>query len=206
MKERWNRFCRWVTWENLLDYFAGVKRAAQRTALTGLLLMLFLLIGCRGGLRDMEAAVERGRATAMAERDAAELSARIEAEAAAVTPELKARAELLAKLLFSQCPTNSAAQKYDFCWIPINRTEDPRWPDNIEDVIRQEGQWMGRAEDNPVLEEDYQIALRVLIVWEEGGHRPVHPRFVFLEWHTDYLIFRSEFLDSPTCEYYYSRE
>lgn len=190
----WNWFC--------------LRRNRRLVVLLTLCGVMLLLLGCRVQQGEINAALERERASAAAEREAleltvAELSARVETEKPTATPGIEEEAELLAKMLYGYMEAGAVRpdQQEYVAWCPINRVEDPRWPDDIMEVLRQENQWQGFSEDNPVIQDLLTIARNALEAWHSGGVRPVAPKFVFLYQDTAKAQLRTEFYDSATCLY-----
>lgn len=110
-------------------------------------------------------------------------------------------AETLAKLLYGY-QYNSDADLRGICWCVINRCESSKFPSTIQDVCRQNQQWMGYSDSNPVLEDLYQLALTELRLWHQDGHRPVGGDFVFMSWTTEGITLRTTFEETVKTHYW----
>lgn len=106
-------------------------------------------------------------------------------ETTTVNAELVIKAEKLAKVLYG-FKNNDKSDLITACWCVFNRvdikTGEYAYLTSLEDVIAQPEQWMGYSDENPVIEDLYQIAYAQLEIWLSGGHRPVSSEYVFLVW------------------------
>lgn len=87
-----------------------------------------------------------------------------------------AEAEAAARVIYGTARNHTAEAWRNLVWCIINRVESPLYPDTMKDVCRQEAQWMGYSDDNPVLQAVYEVAYEVLSTWHEGGHRLIGQR------------------------------
>lgn len=93
---------------------------------------------------------------------------------------MEEEAKTLAKVLYPM-RDNSAEGLRSAVWCVLNRVDSRNYADNIYDVCSKEQAFMGWSDDNPVLDNLYQIALKELQVWYSGV-RPMNTGFVFLNW------------------------
>ncbi len=95
---------------------------------------------------------------------------------------------------------NSEKDLITACWCIFNRvdikTGEYAYLTKLEEVIDQPEQWMGYSEENPVIENLYQIAYAQLENWLIGGHRPVSSEYVFLVWSPDKIFLKTALEDS----------
>lgn len=128
---------------------------------------------------------------------AAEQAKAQEAAAAA-----RADREAVARVLYGTALHHSADAQRAVCWCIINRTESSLYPNTITEVCAQPSQWMGYADDNPVIESLYKIADEVLSGWQSGGYRAVSPDYLFLSWTADEIILRTTFSEGRNTHYW----
>ena len=104
----------------------------------------------------------------------------------------KRERELLAKILYG-VRDNSSDDMRTYCWCVFNRvdSEDPLFPDTLEEVILQENQWMRFSEDNPVVKEYYKIASDMLDLWYSNEPRPCTSDYTYMYWTPEKIILRT---------------
>lgn len=183
-----------------------MRKRLEIAALRLLLAVLLVLVGARAGLGAGERTERAGpeptptpEAVLMAaitgwqtaEDAAAEKTARQEREAAE-----------MARVLYGTARYHSADARAAVCWCILNRVESSLYPATVEEVCRQESQWMGYSADNPVVQELYDTALSVLTVWEEGGIRPMSADFLFLTWSSNEIELRTTFREGAQTRYW----
>lgn len=81
-------------------------------------------------------------------------------------------AELIAKTLWGECRgVENKMEQAAVAWCILNRVDDPRFADTIEDVIRAPYQFIGFRESNPVSTPLLDLAKDVLERWltEKSG-------------------------------------
>lgn len=166
----------------------------RNLALVGVVVILALLTVSGHAVRD-RAATEETVAEAPEE-----------SPVEAITPpapkdDYQDEAETLARLLYGY-QYNSDADLRGICWCVINRCESSKFPSTIQDVCRQNQQWMGYSDSNPVLEDLYQLALTELRLWHQDGHRPVGGDFVFMNWTTEGITLRTTFEETVKTHYW----
>lgn len=110
-------------------------------------------------------------------------------------------AEFIAKVLYGM-RYNSEADLRAVVWCIINRVESPLYPDTIAEVCQQPSQWMAYSDENPVLEDLYDIADGVLVAWRVGGHRPFGSEYLWFNWSSDQITFKSTFEEGANCRYW----
>lgn len=88
-------------------------------------------------------------------------------------------------------------------WVILNRVDNKaEFHDftTIDSVVNQPSQWMGYSKDNPVLENLWDIADDVLYRYETDGKRLFGKEYLYFEWRSDYIVFKTELYDSRTCQ------
>ena len=87
-------------------------------------------------------------------------------------------------------------------WCIINRTESSLFPDSIVEVCKQPVQWMGYADDNPVIRDLYDLADEVLSGWRSGGYRIISPDYLYMSWSSDEIVLRTTFEETARTHYW----
>ena len=131
---------------------------------------------------------------AIAEARQAEIDAITNSEEAIIQRE----AELCAKLLFG---INNFIEKYGYSEADLitylrcvfDRVENERYGSTIADVIQQKDQWVGYSDNNPVLRNYYDIALKAVSDWHSETTKPVSNDFVYAELTKDGIWLKNDF-------------
>ena len=137
------------------------------------------------------------KADAIAEKAVAEYQAKQEAEEqarlAALAAEkqsaeevMKADARNLAKLFygirnFEHKYGYTEADFYTLARCVFNRVEAKSYPDTISGVLAQEEQWIAYSEDNPVLGNYYQTAMKILQDYQYEEEKPCDNGYLWAE-------------------------
>lgn len=96
-----------------------------------------------------------------------------------------AEVEALAKTVWGEARGLSADEWRLVVWCVLQRVDDSRWPDTVEGVVMQPGQFHGYAEGNPVDPDIYEVCAGELARWAAGVAAAVHEEY------------------APTAPYYY---
>lgn len=110
----------------------------------------------------------------------------------------------IAKVLYGY-RYNSERDIEGIVWVILNRVDNQAEFKNfstILSVVNQQSQWMGYSEDNPVLEDLYEIADDTLYKYETGGKRLFGQEYLYFTWSSEYILFRTELYDSKTCRFW----
>lgn len=179
-----------------LGYVIDTKKL-KTLVLVSQCFILALLIGCRA---------QQGFDQTRYEAEAAELVAAHEAEIQQLTA--KAEAGIYATQYLSSAYEGDAwkvAQwlgcldaRYNLtdeakslaCWVVFNRVDSAEYPDNVEGVLLQPGQFCEFSADDPPTEENFIIATNQLSRWKNGDIRPAPPRAVFITVSSDGVVLR----------------
>lgn len=167
--------------------YAIDTRQLKRLVLLIQSVVLLMLVGCRTQLTDD---IERftAREDAMVAAHEAELEAVIfKAEAGIYASQYlsdidEMEAEPLARWLtcLDEIYDLTGEQKAHACWGPICRKESPDYPDSMEWVFLQPGQFEEYDPEQPITEENYVIACNQLSRWRNGVIRPVGEGAVYI--------------------------
>ncbi len=122
----------------------------------------------------------------------------------------EADVEMLAKLVWGEARGCSTTEQAAVIWTVLNRvdSEDPIFPDTIQEVVTQPWQFIGYDPNHPVEQDKVDLARDVLTRWLTGGEGRVLPKeYVFFHGDGIHNHFRIEYqhngqywdwsLDSP---------
>jgi hypothetical protein len=126
----------------------------------------------------------------------------LRAEYENLTPEelIKLEGEYLAKMLYPY-RDNSERDLRTATWCALNRTDNPSYPDSIKEVCQQPSQWMGYSDDNPILNDLYEIAIKELETWH-SGYRPVGIEYVYMNWSAKQITLRDTYEKTANTRYW----
>ena len=127
---------------------------------------------------------------------------RIRAEYEHLTPEeiIQKEGEYIAKVLYGY-QYNSERDLRTAVWCILNRVDNPAYPDTVQGVCQQENQWIGYSDDNPVLTDLYNIAIKELETWH-NNYRPVSAEYVFKSWSSKEFILRDTYKSTNTTKHW----
>ena len=170
---------------------------------------LLMLIGCRA---------QQGYDQARYEGEAAELVAAHEAESQQLTA--KAEAGIYAtQYLASRYESDAWAlgqwldcldARYSLsqeakalaCWVVINRVESSEYPDDLESVLLQKGQFCEFSADEPPTEENFTIATNQLSRYHNGDIRPVPSTAVFITVSSEGVVLRDSWEETAKTQHW----
>ena len=182
-------------------------RQLKRLVLLIQAVMLLMLVGCRTQLTDdierFTAREEALRAAHAAEL--AELTAKAEAGiyASQYLPD-SAQGDVLPLARWLGCLENlypglTPEAKALACWVVFNRVDSPLYPDDLEWVLLQEGQFAEYDPGSSATEENYTIAANQISRWKNGDIRPCGEDAVFITVSSDGVELRDEWDESVKC-------
>lgn len=119
--------------------------------------------------------------------------------------QIELEAEYIAKVIYGTARNHSDSDKKAVVWCILNRVEHHSHPDTIAEVCEQPKQWMGYSDENPVLEDIYDLALAELKTWHNGGHRPMSNDYIYLSWSSKEIILRDTFEENKNTNYWRMR-
>ena len=102
---------------------------------------------------------------------------------------LQQEAEYLAKMLYGTARNNSERDQRTAVWCVLNRVDSIGYPDTVKEVCQQPSQWVGYSDDNPILTNLYDIAMKELETWH-SGYRPVGIEYIYMNWSTKQITLR----------------
>lgn len=202
-RRKWHRFWRAVR-----------KNQKYQTVLWLVLLILVSLVsrGCQY-VNDKEA-FEAEKAEIIAEHDAViermeqervEEIAAVRAEYEELSPEevIDQEATYLAKMLYGNARNNSERDQRTAVWCALNRVDSVGYPNTVQGVCEQTSQWMGYSDDNPVLNNLYELAKGELIKWH-NGERPCLSDYVYMSWSSKEIVLRDTYEKTADTRYWQS--
>jgi len=119
--------------------------------------------------------------------------------------QIEREAEYIAKVIYGTARNHVDADKKAVVWCILNRVEHYAHPDTIAEVCEQPKQWMGYSNDNPVLTENYDLALAELKTWYNDGHRPMSSDYIYLSWSSKEILLRDTFEENKNTHYWRMR-
>lgn len=187
--------------------YAIDPRKVKRLILLMQAVVLLMLVGCRTQLTDD---IERftAREDAMRAAHAAELDAVIsKAEAGIYASQYlpdSAQGDILplARWLGSLeelYPGLTTEAKTLACWAVFNRVDSALYPDDMESVLLQEGQFTEYDPDSSATEENFTIASNQISRWKNGDIRPCGENAVYITVSSQGVELRDEWDETKLC-------
>ena len=169
--------------------YAMDPRKVKRLVLLIQAVVLLMLVGCRAQLgSDIERF--QAREEALIAAHAAELDAVIsKAEAGIYASQYlpdSAQGDVLPLARWLGCLENlypglTPEAKALACWVVFNRVDSPLYPDDLEWVLLQEGQFAEYDPGSSATEENYTIAANQISRWKNSDIRPCGSGAVFIK-------------------------
>ena len=88
------------------------------------------------------------------------------------------------------------------CWVVFNRVESPEYPDNVDEVLWQPGQFCEYSDSEAPTEENMVIATNQVSRWKNGDIRPVPSTAVFIAVSSEGVVLRDSWEDSRSTGYW----
>lgn len=88
------------------------------------------------------------------------------------------------------------------CWVVFNRVDSGQYPDNVESVLRQNGQFCEYSDEEAPTEGNMVIATNQVSRWKNGDIRPVPARAVFITVSNEGVELRDSFEETRSTEYW----
>ena len=128
---------------------------------------------------------------------------RLEYETLTPEEEIRQEAEYIARVLYGNARNNSERDQRTLVWCILNRVDNPTYPNTVKEVCQQAKQWMGYNDDNPILNNLYEVAKKELETWH-SGYRPVHMDYVYMSWSSKEIILRTTYETAKNTRYWQS--
>ena len=88
------------------------------------------------------------------------------------------------------------------CWVVFNRVDSSNYPDNVDEVLWQPGQFCEYSDSEAPTEENMVIATNQVSRWKNGDIRPVPSRAVFIAVSSEGVVLRDSFEESRNTGYW----
>lgn len=88
------------------------------------------------------------------------------------------------------------------CWVVFNRVDSEQYPDNVEGVLWQKGQFCEYSDSEAPTEENMVIATNQASRWRNGDIRPAPSRAVFITVSSDGVVLRDSFEETRSTGYW----
>ena len=120
-----------------------------------------------------------------------------------LTPEelMKQEGEYLARMLYGTALNHDERDQRTAIWCALNRVDSPGFPNSVKEVCQQESQWIGYSDDNPILNDLYNLAIEELTTWH-NNYRPVNKDYVYMSWSSKEIKLRDTFEKSDNTRYW----
>lgn len=170
---------------------------------------LLMLIGCRAQQGYDQARYEAETAELVAAHDAEiqQLTARAEAGIYA-TQYLSSRYESDAWKVAQWLDCLDARYnltdeaKVLACWVVFNRVDSSEYPDNVDGVLWQKGQFCEYSDSEPPTEGNMVIATNQVSRWRNGDIRPAPSRAVFITVSSDGVVLRDSWEETAKTQHW----
>ena len=188
-------------------------RQVKRLVLLIQSVVLLMLVGCRSQLAsDVERFTAREEALKAAHWDElAALTAKAEAGiyASQYLPD-SAQGDVLPLARWLGCLENlypglSPEAKALACWVVFNRVDSPLYPDDLECVLLQTGQFAEYDPDSSATEGNFTIASNQISRWKNGDIRPCGEGAVYITVSSDGVELRDEWDENARCNRWVAR-
>jgi len=138
----------------------------------------------------------------LAEQENARMAEGLLAGDASKQAAMEAEADALAKLLYGY-RNNSLRDRRTLIWCVLARVDSKAYPNTVEAVVDQAQQWMFYSAENPIRDDDREIALEQLQAWHDGRYPAgVSSDFVYAEWSAHDIALRNEYQTGSMTKYW----
>ena len=88
------------------------------------------------------------------------------------------------------------------CWVVINRVDSSKYPDDLESVLWQEGQFCEFSDAAPPTEGNFTIATNQLSRYHNGDIRPVPATAVFITVSDEGVVLRDSWEETAKTQHW----
>lgn len=88
------------------------------------------------------------------------------------------------------------------CWVVFNRVESSEYPDNVDEVLWQKGQFCEFSDAEPPTEGNFTIATNQLSRWSNGDIRPVPSTAVFISVSGEGVVLRDSWEETAKTQHW----
>lgn len=88
------------------------------------------------------------------------------------------------------------------CWVVFNRVESSEYPDNVDEVLWQKGQFCEFSDAEPPTEGNFTIATNQVSRWRNGDIRPVPSTAVFIAVSSEGVVLRDSWEETAKTQHW----
>ena len=88
------------------------------------------------------------------------------------------------------------------CWVVFNRVDSEQYPDNVESVLWQDGQFCEYSDSEAPTEGNMVIATNQVSRWKNGDIRPVPSRAVFIAVSGEGVVLRDSWEETAKTQHW----
>ena len=88
------------------------------------------------------------------------------------------------------------------CWVVFNRVESSEYPDNVDEVLWQPGQFCEYSDSETPTEENMVIATNQVSRWKNGDIRPVPSTAVFIAVSSEGVVLRDSWEETAKTQHW----
>ena len=111
---------------------------------------------------------------------------------------LHQEAEYIAKVLYGTARNHDERDQKTAIWCILNRVDSVGFPSTVKEVCQQPSQWIGYSDNNPILNDLYEVALQELETWH-NNYRPISKNYVYMSWFSSEISLRDTYeIESST--------
>ena len=88
------------------------------------------------------------------------------------------------------------------CWVVFNRVDSSEYPDNIDSVLWQPGQFCEYSDAEPPTEGNFTIATNQVSRWKNGDIRPVPSTAVFIAVSSEGVVLRDSWEETAKTQHW----
>lgn len=115
---------------------------------------------------------------------------------------LREEASWCAKVLYGTARNNTEKQQETVIWCIVNRMENQWYPDTIREVCKQNYQFMGFQDNNPVEDGLFKVAYKVLYNYYVEGYKPVANVYVYMSATDSDIMLRNNYESNTWTAYW----
>ena len=113
---------------------------------------------------------------------------------------MEAEADAIARAIG---PMATKRMKQSMIWNILARVDSKSYPNSVQEVVEQPQQWMFYKSENPIRDDDRELAMEQLALWHEGRYPAgLKTEMVFAEWSQNDYVLRNTWDKTSSTEYW----
>ena len=113
---------------------------------------------------------------------------------------MEAEADVIARAIG---PMATKRMKQSMIWNILARVDSKSYPNSVQEVVEQPQQWMFYKSENPIRDDDRELAMEQLALWHEGRYPAgLKTEMVFAEWSQNDYVLRNTWDKTSSTEYW----